>query len=246
MRKILLQVALILLAFHCSAANLYAVEVPSTETSSQTKTVQHVKILQYGTDYKDMKAASITEKWFDTANGNRRTDYFGYSLPPTVSEHPLDQIKYSKKFVTENGQKIISIQLREDGQVKGTLRQYKSLPHEYSDLFTRYKEDYESAPLNNTWENLGSNVIQGIKVSKVRMAVVLTFGGNAGQRTNETVIAYLDTATGLPVKEEVYIGIDAKEPAIIRIYQFDQVDDQNGRLFEDYGGVELEEVQANF
>ncbi|MFD2369043.1 hypothetical protein ACFSO0_03475 [Brevibacillus sp. GCM10020057] len=74
------------------------------------------------------------------------------------------------------------------------------------------------------WEADGTVVFNGKQLVRQRYARTTADGHSLVN------VAYLEPGTGLPVKEEQYIG-DSRQPAITKLYWFEQIDDPDGFLF---------------
>jgi hypothetical protein len=213
----------------------------ANEKAKQTGPIQHLKILQYGGEYEEIKGMGMNEIWYDPVSGSYREDVMIFTNPVPNSEMFDGSYIYSRMYRAHG--KEVKLKLDENGEIKGTVKQVNSTDKMYkTDLIEFYKAKYQEEIKMNTWEPIGSGEFHGKAVNKVQMIVGTPFGVYRGETGGERIIAYLDAQTGLPLKEEIYVDTEAKEPMIIRIFLFDTTN--NAKVFEDYGDVPLEEVKS--
>lgn len=180
----------------------------ATETlaAGEIPNVQHMKVIS-----RNSGGIILEETWYDPQTTDTRIDSLDYSF----SEGKDEQIIFNRSITTEKGKQRYTL-TNNKGKITETNRSlyYPSNEYEpYNSLFTSIASKYRA----KEWVPTGTVEFNGKQVTKLKRVVTLPKG------EPDVTVAYLDPVTGLPVKEELYIGVNNSSPITTKIYFFDEM-----------------------
>lgn len=189
----------------------------ATATSQLTEPIiEHMQVIT-----KTLNTVEYVERWHNLMNGNTRFDNMQYDLNANTT-------KFTRSMAVEGGKRKYLLK-QVNGQWTGETWLSKTYAIPNQSLFNSESQRYKS----NGWVAMGNVTFNGKQVKKVKFTE-----GSPNMKT--TTIAYLDTQTGLPVKEELYNNNDPK-PFAVSIYLFDRVNDPTA-IFKEFSGATIKEV----
>lgn len=183
------------------------------------------QINNIGIEYvKNQYDNKIIEHWRDLRNLQDRADTFN-----------SNGIFIRKMIVKENGKRVISI-VNNNGQIEGYTW---VLPENYKkaneDIIKQsILKDLKSELLKNTWKVDGTQKLpDGKLITRI-----------SSSKNNNTQIVYIDTATGFPLKREIY----KREIGKLKLIkdgteEYKKIDSNTTSLFS-YGNYKLKEIPA--
>ncbi len=209
---------------------LHVLAVQEPTQPGQTKPIiEHMTVIRKG-----VASIQVEESWFNPITGDARTDEMSYFNSVDARE----KVTFRRELLVEHGTRRYAIK-SVGAQLTGETWLNK-VPVQYYDPYNSMFQSVAQRYKQSGWGLVGTFEFNGTGVTKVTFVDAPPQGSIGSTYTR---IAYLDQATGLPVKEEFYIDNDSR-PFAVHIYFFDRVNDPTGAIFKDFSGASIVEVAS--
>ncbi|WP_055748142.1 hypothetical protein [Brevibacillus choshinensis] len=188
--------------------------------------VQHMQVMTKSTD-----SIVIVDTWQDIQRKHSRMDIVQYGL---TDEAVIAMNQHREVILYQNEKPFeIARSQGEKAEISMDIQDPYNIRNNKNPLFEAVVRWYSGA----RWERTGTVEFNGRQVNR------LTYTREGSQPA--VTIAYIDPDTGLPVKEEDYIGGNST-PATTKMYVFEEIDDPTGFLFTRAATPLLERDAANW
>lgn len=188
--------------------------------------VQHMQMLTKSTE-----GIVIVDTWQDIQRKHSRMDIVQYGW----TGEAVEAMNQHRAVVLYENEKPFEIAYspEEKVEISRDVQDPYNLRNNKNPLFEAVDRWYSGA----RWERTGTVEFNGRQVNR------LTYTREGSQPA--VTIVYIDPDTGLPVKEEDYIGGNST-PATTKMYVFEEIHDPTGFLFTSVASPLLERDAANW
>lgn len=178
----------------------------------------------------------IAETWLDPKTLENREDC-------KIISGENDFTDFQSTYVKNNGSEAITIQRDQNGNaVSGTVTKLSQKAADKNFLVIKYNSFAASKAIASLpeWKNEGiEKASDGKELKKLSQTYMNSNPDNVQVKTD--LVCYIDTATGFPVREELYQDVDGTMQLIwYDTYEYKYVNNDD-KLF-DTNGVELKEL----